>query len=615
MAKLKYEKLPKKKDSSKTRNSRKLFSQGVRKIEQKTIRHARRFVSSRLNRLSTVRRSVFGWVTLALVLMGVSVFQLVSFRDSYVTAAPSSGGTYSEGVIGPLETLNPLFARTSAERSAARLLFASLYNYDETGNLKGDLAESVKINKDETEYTVKLLEGAKWSDGAPLTAEDVVFTTKLLSDPATGSVLSGLTTDPSTGVTISSWQLFKSQAVDSHTVKFTLPAKYAPFMNSLTFPILPQHALTGVKPAELREQPFSQAPITSGPFALRMLQNVTSDGTKKIAHLVANNRYRHGQPKLERFQLNVYSSREDLITALKTNEITSTPELIFSDTPNQIQQHYEKESYPVNNGVYAIFNTRDGLLKNRNIRQALAISVDRPELRKKVVRSVMQLEGPIIEGHIRGNLPKGLAYQPAKARKLLDKEGWTAGADGVRKNKNQEFKLKMVTLSGTGFRQTTEELAAVWRKELGIKVDVHVVDPLDITQDVLQTTLQPRDFDVLVYELKIGGDPDTYAFWHSSRATASGLNFANYRNALVDDALSSGRTKRDDKYRADRYRVFARQWLADVPALPLYQPKIDYIHSSSVKALNSEVKLVNPEDRYANVIYWTAGESPVYKTP
>lgn len=582
------------------RHTQKALGQSVRKIEKRTIRHAKRFVSSRLDRLSIVRRAVFGWMVLVLVLAGVSSAQWLSFRQAYTVDAAAEGGTYSEGVLGPLETLNPIFARSNAERAAARLLFAGLYAYDETGRLKGDVARSVEVNDTQTEYTVKLHKGVSWSDGAPLTADDVVFTVNLLKNPETRAETPG-------------WGAFSARVVDAHTVAFTLPGAYAPFMHSLTFPILPQHVLAGVKPSELREQSFSQSPVTSGPFALRLMQTITHDGSKKVAHLVSNPRYYHGAARLERFQLYAYTSRDDIERALKTNEIMATPELSYEALPESIRRMYQVKSYAINDGVYAFFNSQVGPLQDRAVREALALSVDRDELRESLSRPAAPLEGPILPDQVTG-LPNAPARDVEKAKSLLDGAGWRL-VDGVRTKDGEPLSLRMVALKGADFSQTTDELAKIWREELGVQVDVQIVDQLDPSQSVLQTVLQPRNFDVLVYELVIGGDPDVYAYWHSSQATVDGLNFSNYNNAIADEALAGARSRIDSRYRADRYKAFVRRWLADTPALALYQPKIDYILSPSAQAMDEDTTLVFPQSRYSNVIYWSVEKASVYKTP
>lgn len=581
--------------------SQKKLSRDVKKIERKTLRHTQRFVMSRLENLQNVKRQVLGWLILVIILVGVSLTQWLAFRNSYVTEANVAGGTYSEGVLGPLETLNPIFAKSSAEKSVAKLLFASLYDYDSTGNLKGDLAESVTVSPDETKYVVKLLPNIHWSDGAELNAHDVVFTVNLLKNPQTRASIPG-------------WEVFKAEAIDDLTIKFSLPGAYAPFMHSLTFPILPEHILKDVKPAELVEHSFSKKPVTSGPFTVRLLQNITDDDTKKIVHLLANPKYRHGQPKLARFQLNIYPNREEIDRAIRLNEIIATPDVIYNDLSSDGKKAYVSRAYAVNDGVFALFNTKSNHLRNVNIRRALALSLDKEDLRSKISKSTAPLDGPILESQVAGDLPKSPKQDIGRALSLLKKEGWRLEG-GELKKKGQQMSLSVVALKSSDFEQVIDELSKVWQEKLGIKVEAKIIDPSDLSQNVLQTVLQPRNYDVLVYEMVLGGDPDVYAFWHSSQASATGLNFANYSNVIADDALSSGRAKRDPKQRAERYKIFVKQWLKDVPAIALYQPKIDYIQLKSVPALPEDMKLVFPEDRFARVNYWTVKRDSVYKTP
>ncbi len=579
----------------------KLSVKKVNKASKNIMRHARRFVSARLDRLASVKRMVIGWVVLMLLLISISAIQWLSFRSAYMTESPVAGGTFSEGVVGPLESLNPLFARSSAEKSAAKLMFASLYTYDTSGNLKGDIAKSVEINEAETEYTVKLHPGATWSDGEALNASDVEFTVNLLKNSETRSEISG-------------WGLFNAQMVDANTVKFILPGPYAPFLHSLTFPILPEHVLSEVKPAELRENQFSQNPITSGPFNFRRLQVVSNDTNRKTLHMVANTGYIHGTPLLDRFQLNSYGRREDIEKALQRSEIMATPALTYSDVSGSLGGDYNSQAHNINDGVFALFNMQSEVMSSLAVRQALALTIDRAEIRKETAQSADPLDGPLLASQTDEDTPVFPAQDIQKAQELLDGDGWLVSS-GSRQKDGRTLEVKVVTLRNSGFSQVVNNLADMWRNNLKIKIDVQVVDRLDPTQDVLQSILQPRNFDVLVYELVIGGDPDVYAYWHSSQAKPTGLNFANYGNVIADDALSGARSKRDEKYRSDRYRAFTRRWLADMPAIPLYQSKIDYIHTNSVKAMNSDSVLVLPEDRYADILYWSVNTATVFRTP
>lgn len=573
----------------------------AQRLTKTTLRHAHIFISSRLEHLAGVKRHVLGWIFLVILLITISTVQWLSFRELYANSAPAKGGSYSEGVLGPLETLNPIFARSSAEKSAARLMFASLYNYDTTGHIKGDLAESVTVNDAETEYTVKLRQNLKWSDGAPLDARDVVFTVNLLKDARTQSAITG-------------WQSINVRQIDDRTVQFTLPASYAPFMHALTFPILPQHSLSEVNPAQLREHGYGKSPVTSGPFAMRILQNASTDGSKKVLHLVANAQYHHGSPKLERFQLYVYPTRDEIAKGLKTSEIMATPELSYAAQSDQIRHMYASRPYMINDGVYALFNTQSEVLSSRKVRQALVQVVNTQMLRQKFAFAKHPLDGPIFGSQVDGQLTGRLPYDVETARRLLDEEGWKV-VGNERKKGEQVLQVSFVVLKGSDFENIARELVKVWRENLQVVVDLRVVDPNDASQNVLQSVLRPRGFDILLYELVLGGDADVFAYWHSSQANQSGLNFANYNSAVADDALAAGRAKRNAKQRVSKYQAFVKHWQTDAPALALYQVQLDYIHLQSVSALSKTAQLVYPTDRFADVIYWTVRRESVYKTP
>jgi len=274
---------------------------------------------------------------------------------------------------------------------------------------------------------------------------------------------------------------------------------------------------------------------------------------------------------------------------------------------------YAAESHSLNNGVYALFNNNSQFLQSKSVRQALALSVDTGKLRQSLSSSIEELSGPILNKFL-GKASQPLGYDTKKAKSLLDAEGWKV-VDNARQKENVKLKLNMVVLKNNNYEKAAQYLAQAWRNELNIEVDVKVIDPNDASQNILQTILQPRNFDVLIYELSLGGDPDVYAYWHSSQATNNGLNFSNYNNAVADDALESGRSKLSLKQRSDRYEKFANTWKTDAPAIALYRPKFDYIHIRSVRVLDEKTEVVNPVDRYVDVQYWAAEKQSVYKTP
>jgi len=122
--------------------SSKKLSKRAKKAEGATLRHAHKFIIHRWENIRSVRRHVIGWLVLVGVLIAGVGIQLNWFQRSYSTDAPAVGGTYAEAALGPLDTLNPIYATTSAEFSASKLLFSSLYDYDSTGHLRGEIGRA-----------------------------------------------------------------------------------------------------------------------------------------------------------------------------------------------------------------------------------------------------------------------------------------------------------------------------------------------------------------------------------------------------------------------------------------------------------------------------------------
>lgn len=582
----------------------KTFSKRAKKAESNTTRHAHKFVLSKLDNLHNVRQHVVAWLAIIGILVVGVAAQMYWNQQTYRTMAWKEGGTYAEAAIGPINTLNPLFATTPAEQSANKLLFSSIFTYDDTGNLADDLATSMSVSQTGKEYVVKLRSDAYWSDNVKLTAEDVVFTVNLMKSADVRSVM----------YYNGNWANVAAEALDNNTVKFTLPAQYASFPHALTFAVLPQHVLRDVAPGSIRQSGFSVSPVGSGPFKLKLLQT-SPDGLHKIANMAATPNYYKGAVRLSRFELHAYNNQDDMIRALQTGEVSAAAGTNAKQA--ELPSSFKVKQYPVNSGVYALLNNDSPILKDLKIRQALQVGTDTSDVRKAVGYDVPDLYLPFVEGQLTGaNVPPPVTFDEAKAGSLLDQAGWTLpSGKTIRQNAaGQQLELSIVTVKDTTYEKVLERLAGQWRK-LGIKINTEVKDPNSASQDFVQTTLQPRSYDVLLYKLVIGVDPDIYAYWHSSQASRLGYNFANYRSSASDDALSSARLRADPALRNEKYKSFAEQWLKDVPAIGLYQSVMQYVHRQSVFPDIKAEGVPAETDRYSDIQYWSAEQQPVYKTP
>ncbi len=581
---------------------RKQVAKRVKKAENATQRHAHRFVIKRIDNIRLVSREIITWLLVVGALIAGLGFQLVWGQGNYSAMGRQAGGLYVEGVLGQVDTLNPLYISTGSEAAVSRLLFSSLYNYDATGTLHQDIARSMTASADGTEYTLKIRDDVSWHDKTPLTARDIVFTINLMKNPAVRSPLR------------INWLDVSAQALSSSEVKFKLPAAYAAFPHALTFPILPEHVLGTVAPGAIRESTFSRSPIGSGPFAFRLLQAADSVSNHKVIHFAANKEYYSGSPKLDRFEIHAYADESGILKALKAGELSGAAGVSVTSVKEIDTNRYTLNPQPIDSGVYLLLNVNNPILKDEKVRKALQAATDTTLLRKDIGGGVLPLDTPILENRSTATeLPHLPPASIATASALLDEAGWKISGS-YRMKDGQTLTLTITTTKSSEYEKSVANIEQQWRK-IGVKVEKKTVDTSNLSSTFVQDTLQARNFDILLYELSLGADPDVYAYWHSSQIGQTGYNFSNYSNKSADASLASARSRAEPELRSAKYRQFVRQWQQDAPAIALYQPVLEYVTSDNVRTVEKNTRLVSEADRYSNVQYWTVAEDTVYKTP
>lgn len=544
-----------------------------------------------------VGRHTAGWLILVGLLIVLATFQTTWFTQAFTTLAPADGGTYAEGVVGQLDTMNPLFASTPAEISASKLLFSGLLAYDQDNQLKPDLASTWNVSGDGKMYTVTIRDDVYWHDGEKLTADDVIFTVRLIQNPAVKAVQYGTLA----GV--------KVEKVGGNQVRFVLPSVYAPFAQALTFGILPQHMLKDIKPADIRENEFGRKPVGTGPFVFKQLQIINPDTQRLVVHMEANGAYYKDDVRLNRFQLHTYESRETLEKALVTSEVNAALGL-GADQIGSVARRgiFEASTSPLLDGMFAIFNNDQPVLQDSSVRQALVLGTNRQAILAAIDNRGIELDGPLPLSFLLTDTTGQAVFNRKAAEAKLDAAGWKL-VDGVRKKDGTPLILSVVAPNSGDYSLIVDEIAKQW-KEIGVSIKSQLADPQSIVSDYLQ----PRGYDVLFYELAIGADPDVYPYWHSSQTSVKGLNFANYRSGLADDALSSARARLDPVLRAAKYKTFYEQWVKDNPAIALYQPYLSYVTTQNSTSIDEGRTVAESVLRYQNVDRWAVSQMSVYTT-
>ena len=573
----------------------------VKHAEGATQRHASRFILRRIENVRLVMTEIMIWLAaIALLIAGLGIQYSWNSQGSKKDGA-KSGGVYVEGVIGNISTLNPLLAASEPEQAVSRLLFSSLYNYDVTGALHTDLAESMTV-KDDKVYTIKL-RNAVWHDGKKLTAEDVVYTINLIKNPQVRSPLRV------------NWLDISARAIDDSTVEFMLPAVYAGFSHALTFPVIPKHILQSVSPSSMREADFSSNPVGSGPFAVKRVQTSESTSSTDVVRMEPNTKYYGAVSTLSRLELRAYGNESLLAKAVNSGEVSAASGLSLSAADNIKSKQYSTKHWLLNKGVYLLMNNRSQTLQDARVRQALRYATDTSSIRATVGDNVARLDTPILQSQIAQKLPAAPDYNLDKAKALLKEAGWTYDQGQWKGKDGRPLAVAVTTSSGRDeYKKIVDALKQQWSK-LGVDVQLREIDTSSTTTSFVQSVLQPRDYDALLYELELGADPDVFAYWHSSQASASGYNFANYSNRTVDNDLVGGRSRTNSALRAAKYIQFVNQWLNDAPAIGLYQSVGSYVLNNGASIVEPRGSLNTMNDRYADVTTWSTGRASVYKTP
>lgn len=510
----------------------------------------------------------------SLVLVAGAIYFGFIFFQGHLEALPARGGTYSEGVVGYPKSINPLYAASrDIDADLSRLVYSSLYQYDANGVLVPDLVVGLEISEDKKEYTFKIRNDVRWHNGERLTVEDVVYTVETIQNPAFRSPLR------------SSLNMAVIEKIDEETFKFKLNEPYAPFLDVLTFGVMPKRLWESVSADSILLSDLNLKPVGSGPYKFKSLVR-TSVGDLKEYSLEANLDYYDGVPFLEILNIKFYPNFEEAIKALNAKQISGLSYLPFGWrgellTQNSLNFFELKQPRLVSIFFNQVKNTA---LADKDTRVALAAALDKESLIQDVFGGVYEAtEGPIWS------------------------QSWAHSSDVTiygydRESATEKLSSGPVTLALTVVDAglnilMAEEIKKQW-EEAGAVVTLRVISG-EQAIDVVKN----RDFEALIYGQFLGGDPDVYAFWHSSQAGAAGLNLSNYNNSEVDKLLVEARLANDEAERREKYQKFQEIVTADLPAIFLYSPTYTYVQGNKLHGFSGQA-IISPADRFTSISNW-----------
>lgn len=586
--------------------SKKTSSEDLAKKQILKMTASRRFPSwkqwQRLPQvLSLTEKKILGG---ALTVAAVSLITLGGwFVFSHRVVMPAVGGMYTEGLVGSPQFINPLYASVSdVDSDLTRLIYSGLFRWDQNKGLVPDLAESYTVSEDQKTYTIKIRDNAVWHNGDPVRSSDILFTIQSIQDPAYHSPLAV------------SFHGVTASEVDETTVQFVLAEPFAPFLSSLTVGILPSFLWAELPPKNVPLNSLNLSPIGSGPYKFEKY-SVEKKGEIKSYTLVRNPAY-YGEPaKIERLVFKFYPDAQAAVAALENQNVEGVS-FVPSHLVEQIAENKNlniiRPSMP--QAVTLFFNeSNQPLLKNNNIKEALALAINKEE----IVNDVLAGNGTVIDSPI---LPDENGFEPniskieqdsVAAIALIDKTDYTSvSPDGYRAKKVtktedgenveglEELTLTLTTINQPTFVRTAEMIAAQ-AKMVGIKIQIETTEPTLLYEEVIK----PRAYQMLLTATQYGADLDPYPFWHSSQVQDPGLNLSLYANSKVDALLEKARGTNSAEEQAAAYLEFQKLVVDDLPAIFLYQPTYTYAVSSKIKNISLQ-KIQSPADRFQNITDW-----------
>jgi len=537
------------------------------------------------------------FLVVALTLIVVAVLLLTQQQPlvNPILPQPASGGIYTEALIGSFGRLNPLLdLNNPADRDVDRLLFSSLLKFDPQGIPQPDLAESWGVSADGKIYNITLRANANWDDGSPVTSDDVLFTLSLLrsQDSAFPPDVRSL------------WDGVQITRLNDKNIKFVLPEPFVPFLDYLTFGILPKHLLESVAADQLASNGFNLAPVGSGPYKFDHL--MIENGKIAGVVLTASKTYYGQVPFIDQVVFRYYPNSQAALTAYQAGEVLGISEITQDVLPSALAEtNLALYSSRLPRLTMIFLNLGDKTLpffQDKNVRNALMLGLNR----QWMVDNLVGGQGIVANSPI---LPGTWAYydgvtqidfDPDAAGAALKSAGYVLTANSnVRAKDNVPLSFSLAYLDDDLHDQLAKTIQQDWAA-IGVDVTLKAVS----YDSLINNYLTPRTYQAVLADLDLSRsyDPDPYPFWHQAEITG-GQNYSQWDNRTASEYLEQARVTADSGVRLRLYRNFQVVFASELPALLLYYPVYTFAVDQRVQGVQA-VPLFEPADRFNGISSW-----------
>jgi len=497
------------------------------------------------------------------------------------SAAAEAGSTGGEKVItmaqtGDWDTFMPMNTTNAGADNVIELMFDRLMVINTDGTFAPRLADSWETNEAQDKITYHLNENAKWQDGEPVTAEDVVYSAQVASSSEFNYLrrirMQYFAGTDETGCETGTDSI-EVKALDDHTVEFTLKTPMDPSiiyaLVNRDFFIMPKHLLSNISDADLVNDAFWQNPVGSGPCIFDSMESGVSIEFK------ANKDYYLGAPDFDRLVFKKVQS-SNLLSGLMSGDIdvlSGNSQIPLADwEAAKNTQGIVTKSVPTFAYQYMAMNTsRDYLTED--VRHAISLAINRQVIVDQLLQGEARIAiGPLAEDHPYFDeklLP--IEYDPEKAKSMLEAAGWDS---------NRE--LEVMVSTGNEVREKSAILIQQDLQKIGIKTKIQTLD-----FPTLLTNARNGDYDLCFIGSAGSVDPSESV----PNVTAGYMNnFAQLSDPTLGQIGESGakeitfeaRKKIYDQYQEELFKQMPMAFLYHTNDLFAYSDKLENVREGAI---------------------------------
>lgn len=490
--------------------------------------------------------------------------------------------------IADPKTLNVLLNSATPTLDIAMFAFSWAVRYDDKARPVPDALREVPtiangdVSKDGLTLKYKLRPNIKWQDGPPVTCNDLKFTWQVVMNPHNNVI----TTDGYK-------EIGSIDCSNPRIAIIHMKRLYAPFLQQLwsengNAPILPEHLLAKYNDdkGSFNTAPYNSLPVGSGPF------KIVAWNRGQDVRMVANPDFYLGAPKLKEVIYKILPDENTAVTQLQTHEL----DMLALGSGLKWPEYAALAADP-RNGLRAIrvdafswahvdFNLRHPIVSDVQVRRALAYATNKNEIIQKVAHGSAVPADTDQQPRYSWAYTDDVVhypYDPAKAKALLDADGWEVGPGGIRVKDGQRLEVTMSTQTESNNGKANETVLQRQWREVGVQADIKNYPTDEFFDNSTNGILQGGHYDVALFGWVGAADPDDSPIYSGDNLAPHGQNAMFWNNRIATNAMNDALKTIDQARRKRDYVVVQQQLALDVPTIILYFNRFPFVYNTDLK--------------------------------